>query len=184
MFADRLRAKDFTVEDVAHRLALPLVEQEHYAKGMSHTSVFTHGLFDDLGALLGVATWLPPTKPAAISVDPEGWQKVLALSRLVIAPGVPKNACSFVMARSIALIRRDGRFRSLVSYADSAQGHTGAIYRLSGWTYMGKTKPTAYWVDPKTGRMVAALSTKTRTVQEMREREVMRCAGVTLSTSS
>ena len=94
----------------------------------------------------------------------------MALSRLAIHPTVPKNACSFTMARSIELIRRDGRFRSLVSFADSAQGHTGHIYRASGWTYCGVTVATPLWVDPLTGAMRSIKATRNCTVAEMRER--------------
>jgi hypothetical protein len=163
----KFRKSEWFVEDVPIAQAKELVEKYHYARGASHTRVFTHGLYDDLGGLYGVAWWLPPTKPACMSVNRLEWKRVLSLSRMVVVPGVPKNACSFLLARSTDLIRKDGRFNSLVTYADQSQGHTGHVYRAAGWTYMGKSSVTPRWIDPTTGRQVATLATKTRTKAQM-----------------
>lgn len=167
-YAGRLQSKDYSVESISYRSAYDFVEEFHYAKGMSNTCVFAHGLFDDLGALVGVAVWLCPTQRVCKTVDPDSWKRVISLSRLAIHPNVPKNACSFLMSRSIALIRKDGRYRSLVSYADTARGHTGLIYRASGWSYMGMTVATPLWIDPISGKMHGIKATRTRTVDEMR----------------
>lgn len=169
-YLNRLRANDYSVEPIAHPMARAFIERHHYAKGMSKTHIYSHGLFDDLGQLLGVAVWLCPTPVVCRSVNPTDWMRVIALSRLAIHPVVPKNACSFLMARSIKLIKADGRFSSLVSYADTSQGHTGLIYRASGWTYMGMSKATPMWVDPMSGKMQARKATWTRTADQMRER--------------
>lgn len=168
-FEGRLRSANWTVEPCDHGHAIDLIAQFHYAKGGSHTAIYTHGLWDEIGGLFGAALWLCPTKAACLTVDPDDWKQVISLSRLVIHPSVPKNACSFLIARSIRLIRRDGRFRSLVSYADTSQGHTGLIYRASGWTYMGMTKATPRWVDPITGQQRSQYSSKNRTTEQMRK---------------
>lgn len=169
-YVDRLKASDYSVEPVAHALSRVFIERHHYARGMSLTSIYSHGLFDDLGQLLGTAIWLCPTPGACRTVNPADWKSVIALSRLAIHPSVPKNACSFLMARSIKLIKEDDRFSGLVSYADTAQGHTGLIYRAAGWTYMGMTKATPIWIDPISGKMQARRATWTRTADQMRER--------------
>lgn len=144
-----------------------LVRTYHYAKGGSNTAVYTHGLFrkgDE--APYGVVWWLPPTRIAAESVNKEDWRKVLSLTRMVVVPRVPKNACSFLLSRSVKAIRRDGRFVSLVTYADESQGHTGGVYRASNWQYVGRTGPYQKWQDAA-GRQVATLATKTRTKAQM-----------------
>lgn len=168
-FDRRFRGNQYSVEPIAHSAAHDFIKSYHYTKGMSNTAIFTHGMYDDLGALMGVAVWLCPTMRACKTVDPEDWKRVVSLSRLAVHPLVPKNAGSFLIARSIDFIRRDGRYRSLVSFADSSQGHTGHVYKASGWTYMGPTAATPYWVDPKTGRMMSVKVTRNRTVQEMRD---------------
>jgi len=101
-YQDRLNKNDWVVRPIDIDTARFLVEKYHYAKSATNTRVYTHGLFrkgQELFDLfcVGVAWWLPPTKNAAISTYPEGeWQKVLSITRLVVAPNIPKNACSFL----------------------------------------------------------------------------------------
>lgn len=167
---DVLRAKDWMVRPVSLSTARELVTRLHYAKGGSNTATYCHGLFkrgtdffDEY--CLGVAWWLPPTKSAALATYPERWQGVLSLSRMVIDPSVPTNACSFLLSRSMKLIDR-AAWPCLVTYADEGQGHTGAIYRAANWQYAGLTKPEAMFTI--NGRMVSRKAgPKTRTRAEM-----------------
>jgi len=163
-----LRREAWFVADISARDARDFIVQPHYSEGATHTRVYTHGLFRRGEEMLyGAALWLPPTRVAAESVNKEHWTRVLSLTRLACHPDAPKNAASFLLAGSIKRIKRDGRFASLVTYADDRMGHTGAIYRASNWEYVGKTKPTPAWVDPNTGKQVARKSTKSRTNQQM-----------------
>lgn len=167
---DRLRAEDWYVADVELSKAREMVRTFHYAKGSSRTAVFSHGLFRrEDNFLCGCALWLPPTKVACQSVNKEQWKRVLSLTRLVVLPGTPKNACSFLLSRSMKLMKKDGRFISFVSYADESQGHSGLVYKACNWTYVGRTAPTPRWVDPATGRQVAVKSTVSRTKKQMEE---------------
>jgi hypothetical protein len=146
-----------------------MVRAEHYSKGCSNTAVYAHGLYrrQDM-KLSGVALWLPPTRVACESVNKPQWKRVLSLTRLVILPDVPQNGATFLMARSIRLIKQDKRFCSLVTYADESQGHAGTIYKAGNWAYVGRTGPYPRWVTVD-GRQVASLATKTRTKAEMLE---------------
>jgi hypothetical protein len=163
-----LRREDWLVDDISARDARDFIVQHHYSKGASNTRVYSHGLFRRGEEMLyGAALWLPPTRVAAESVNKEQWTRVLSLTRLACHPDAPKNAASFLLAASIKRIKRDGRFVSLVTYADDRMGHAGAIYRASNWEYVGKTKPTPAWVDPNTGKQVARKSTTSRTNQQM-----------------
>ena len=165
---ERLQKKDWCVRDISLRQCRDFICEYHYSKGCSNTRVYSHGLFkkgDD--TLYGAAMWLPPTKVAAQSVNKQQWQKVLSLTRLACRPDAPKNAASFLMAASIKLIGNDGRFVSLVTYADVRMGHTGAIYKATNWEYVGEMKGSPAWIDPKTGRQVARKATISRTKQEM-----------------
>lgn len=163
----RLFKQAFSVADAPLKDAQAMVVAHHYAKGGSNTAVYVHGLYRMDGMLVGVAWWLPPTRVAAESVNREEWKRVLSLTRLVILPDEPVNAASFLIGRSIRLIRAEKRFVSLVTYADESQGHTGSIYRATNWTYVGRTGPYPRWVDPKTGRQVACKATKNRTKAQM-----------------
>lgn len=167
--ADRLDANQWAVRSIPLSVAQGLVRMHHYAKGGANTGVFVHGLIcKATDEVHGVAWWLPPTRVACESVNPDNWRGVLSLTRMVITPGTPKNACSFLLARSVKLIRKDGRFVTLVTWADEGEGHTGGVYRAANWMYLGANTGDERWVDPSTGRHVAKKSAgKSRTVSEM-----------------
>lgn len=169
-FEGRLRKSDFDVRSISLATAQSLVRAYHYSAGGANTATYRHGLFkkgDIFDAeCLGVAWWIPPTKSAALATYPENWKGVLSLSRLVIAPGVPKNACTFLLARSRKLIDRK-LWPCLVTYADEWQGHRGTIYKADNWREVGKTSPEATFVLD--GRMVARKAgPHTRTRAEMK----------------
>jgi hypothetical protein len=86
---------------------------------------------------------------------------------MAVAPGVPKNACSFLLGRSCRIIRAERRFLSLVTYADAWANHDGHVYRACGWQEIGRQKGNDKWIEPQTGRQVSILSTKSRTHLEM-----------------
>ena len=165
----KLKKSEWFVSPIEHKDARAFIEEHHYAQGCSHTSVYRHGLFkvSEPEKLMGCVIWLPPTKPAAMSVNKEKWRQVLSLTRMAVRPECPRNACSFMLSRSVKMIRKDGRFVSLVTYADERVGHDGLVYRASNWTYIGKMKGSPSWIDPKTGKQVATQATKTRTKQQM-----------------
>lgn len=165
----QLRKKFYEVRDANFQEAKSLIEEHHYAGGCSNTNVFCHGLYHiDSPRLLGAAIWLPPTKNAALATYNGDWRSVLALSRLVIVPEVPNNGASFLIGRSVALIREDGRWECLVTYADERVGHTGTIYKATNWEYIGKTPKYTNWVDAD-GNLVSRQATKSRKNEEMRQ---------------
>ncbi len=165
-----LRAADYEVRPAPPSAAKRFVADHHYSKGSSHTCVYAHGLYargtNDPDALLGAALWLPPTRRAAESVNRDDWRRVLALSRLAVHPDLPTNAASFLMGRSIRVIRAERRFSSLVTYADEFMGHLGAIYLATNWVFVGTSRPIPRWEDTA-GRQVATLATRSRTSAEM-----------------
>lgn len=166
----RLHKGEWLVRPVDVGVARRLVERFHYAEGAPNTRTYLHGMFR-VGAdlfdeqCLGVAWWLPPILNAAKSTYPVNPAGVLALSRLAISPEVPANAASFLLARSRKLLDRE-RWPALVTFADTSQGHTGAIYRADNWTYDGETRPEALY--KLNGRQVSRkIGAITRTHAEM-----------------
>lgn len=163
------RKEDWEVRDAPFREGRQMVLDNHYSRGGSNTYVYMHGLYHRrFGNLCGIAWWLPPTKVACVSVNPGDWTKVLSLTRLVIMPWVPLNGATFLLGRSIRLIRQARRFKSLVTYADESQEHTGTIYKASNWQYVGRTGPYPRWLSVD-GRQVSPKATVNRTAQEMRD---------------
>lgn len=147
-----LRKEDWEIRDISQKEALALIRAYHYAGNGPNTASYRHGLFSRGSDIpVGVALWLPPppqgAKSAAIDAGIDDWHKVISLSRLAIAPEVPSGAASYLVGRSMRRIRRDRRYSVALTFADEYQGHEGAIYRATNWTYMGLTKPYWTWVD-------------------------------------
>jgi hypothetical protein len=66
--------------------------------------------------------------------------KTWELARLFILDDVPKNAETWLIAKSVKFIKAnypDVEF--LVSYADPSAGHEGTIYKAANWKEDGKT---------------------------------------------
>lgn len=168
----RLKKSEWIVKPISIGTAYKLIKHFHYAGSATKTGVYVHGLFKvgeeyPESKCKGVAWWLPPTKNAAIATYPEGeWTKVLSLTRLVIAPDVPKNACSFLLSRSMKMIHSK-TWECLVTYADTWQEHTGTIYKATNWEYMGLTKPSAVFQDEDGKMMGKKRGARNLTTQEM-----------------
>ena len=145
--SDHLHATEWRVTPCGHSTAVVFIESIHYAGGAPNTSVATYTL-RHIGdsRIYGVALWLPPTRPAAESVDPTNPRGVLALSRFCIAEGVPTNGASFLLGRSMQLLDR-ATWPTLLTYADTLYGHTGAIYRATNWTCLGEVPGSDAWVS-------------------------------------
>jgi hypothetical protein len=110
---------------------------------------------------------MPPTRVCAESVRGDDWRAVLSLSRLVVVPGEPQNAATLLIGGSVRLIRRDRRWRSLVTFADEGVGHTGVIYKATNWEYVGLARRRAPWLTAE-GMQVSEKAKTSRTVAEMR----------------
>jgi hypothetical protein len=164
-----LKKDEWEVRPIDLHVAYDLVRLFHYAKSGSNTATFLHGLFrrSDWLNCCGVAWWIPPTKSAAIATWDGDWRRVLSLSRLVITPEVPTNGASFLIGESIRLIREDGRFECLVTYADEWRGHTGNIYRATNWEYLGLTSKETTFVTTDGALVARKAGGHTRTRSEM-----------------
>jgi hypothetical protein len=148
--AERLRSDDWDVWTVPHHgEAMQMIRQWHYSSSCPNTSTYRHGLYRNttLTTCHGVALWIPPTATAARAIACDDWRGVLSLSRLVVDPDVPKNGASFLLGASMRLIDRE-RWPVLVTYADTNQGHTGAIYRATNWTEHGPVPAGDVWEMP------------------------------------
>lgn len=167
----KFRKADYLVKSISHDTAVAFIQKNHYAKSASLTSVYSFGLFEKHKDFfedwcVGVSLWMPPTKNCAKSVF-DNWTKVLTLSRLAIKSDIPKNACSFLLGQSRKLIKKDNRFKCLVTFADTSQNHLGTIYKADNWEYLGLTKPTPVWVNEKGEIKGAKRASKNLTKDEM-----------------
>jgi len=168
-----LRSVDWEVRTIPeHGEVQRLVRAWHYAQGVPNTSTYRHGLYR-AGVILhgdahGATLWIPPTRSAAVAlVGEDHCEGVLACSRLVVDPELPTNGASFLLGRSMRLIDRD-RWPVFVTYADTAQGHTGAIYRATNWTCDGPVAAGDTWTNDHGQQRGRKRGGTTMTVDEMR----------------
>lgn len=132
----------YSVQDIKNKEAHPFLLNIHYARRIPSIS-HAYGLFngDDL---IGVVTYgTPPSSTLCRGVCGDSYQdKVLELNRLVLANN-EKNEASRLVAASLRLLPSP---RIVVSFADSAQGHTGYVYQATNFLYTGTS---ASFLDPK-----------------------------------
>lgn len=82
---------------------------------------------------------------------------------------------SMVISRGNEYIRtqaktKDGKpIKAIVSYADSAQGHGGSVYKASNATYLGEQPPRSVWAitDPKTKNTIEQPAIKKSTRERL-----------------
>lgn len=151
-------AAEWYIAPTNRDLAKAMIVEHHYAKSVSFMGVYIFGLFRRGETdLKGVAWWIPPAKASVDKYNPGGHKKTLALHRLVILPDVPTNGASFLIGRSIRLIKQAGVYDYLITYADTWQQHTGAIYKATNWEYRGLTAAKPVWITAD-GKQVSTLN--------------------------
>lgn len=146
---DKLHAAEWRVLPTNIEKSVNLVRDFHYIGNANHGVIYCFGLFrKDEYLPVGVSMWQLAGKGSVDKFNPDGNSTTLTLTRLVIMPDIPNNAASFLLGRSIRFIKKDNKFNFLITYADTYQNHTGAIYKATNWQYMGMTNPEPVWIMP------------------------------------
>lgn len=113
--------------------------------------MITHafGLFAE-GNLIGVVTFgVPPYRTIQTGACPLEPNLVLELNRLWVDDIAPRNTESWFVSRALKLMPP----AIIISYADTAAGHAGYIYRAlnfyyAGWTDMDRKTPRFHYHVP------------------------------------
>lgn len=141
--------------------AAELVVANHYLHRRPPIS-FAFGLWSGADCLhplaaelVGVITFgTPASRHMLLSACPSDPSCVIELNRLWVHDSQPRNTESWFVARALAMLPP----RIVLSYADTAQGHAGYVYRAlnfyySGWTDMERKTPRFdYVVEGKHSR--------------------------------
>lgn len=109
-----------------------LFERHHAYGSCSTTATYAFGVYED-GVLVAGFAWQPPPFGCASSVLPHGG--VLSLSRMVAVPRGQRRLRHISNPLRMQMREIDrGRWPGLVTFSDSSLGHTGHVYKCSGWT--------------------------------------------------
>ncbi|MFD6035739.1 hypothetical protein ACFWHF_14530 [Streptomyces griseoincarnatus] len=139
------------VSPIPSNLARQVAETEHYLHRKPPVS-YAYGLHDG-GELVGIVTFgIPASRQLQQSVCPTNPDLVLELNRLWVADRMPTNTESWFVSRALRMLPA----RIVVSYADTAYGHHGGVYRAltfryAGWTDMDRKTPRFDYVSASGG---------------------------------
>lgn len=125
-----------------------MFERHHAYAGISSSTTYLFAVEEPRG-LVAAFAWQPPPPGAAKSVCPEAPQGVLALSRMVAVPKSDRvlRHISRPLRRQMRGMIDRTRWPVLVTYSDEGLGHTGHVYKCSGWQATSRNRRTQY-VDP------------------------------------
>lgn len=125
------------VRQISPKECHDLILNVHYAHRLPSIS-WAFGLFDG-DELIGCCTFGSPVSPSLCrGICGEEYKPLVKeLNRLVLKYNRP-NEASFLVSRSLKMLPRP---MIVVSYADTAQSHTGIVYQATNFLFAGTTKP-------------------------------------------
>ena len=118
------------------RTAKAILVREHYLHSMPGGTQLAFGVFNGYRLLGAVTLGVGPFNAHRL-VEGASPSDCLTLSRLWLSDELPKNSESRVVGVVLRALRRSTKVRFLLSYADPAAGHVGAIYQAADWIYTG-----------------------------------------------
>jgi hypothetical protein len=126
----------------------PLFEKHHGYRSAGGTATYCYAV-EEHGALVAAYTWQPPPLGVAKAVSPEAPYGVLSLSRMVAVPRAERELRHIskpLRVQMRTLIDRS-RWPVLVTFSDEGQGHTGHVYKCSGWQKTARAQRPVYEDD-------------------------------------
>ena len=130
--------------------AKDFIGKYHYLGYKPFRCSYAFGL--SCGILMGVSVYhglsAPETAVGAFGLQRNEQMGLWELGRLAVKPEFNgKNYGSFLIRRSIMLLRKQIQVKAVIAYADSTY-HNGAIYQAAGFTYCGLTdKKKDYFIN-------------------------------------
>jgi GNAT superfamily N-acetyltransferase len=120
----------------------PLVKEFHYLGLKPFRASFCFGLFVNNALLGGIAFHglsAPETAVGALGLHRTDQSGLWEIGRLVLRPEANgQNLGSFLIAKSIKLLRQQAHVRAIITYAEAPR-HNGGVYRAANFNYCGLT---------------------------------------------
>ena len=160
------KVQDLRIERVHNTVPDKIIRQQHYLRstpaGARYRFIVTTPTEYIVRRIVGAVL---VGRPVSRHQD-DG--RTLEITRFWMADECPKNSESYVLARILRFIRKEG-YQRVIAYADPKAGHTGTIYRAVGFVQAGMTKGGNWNTRPtcKAGRQ----GTKIRYVWKARRPE-------------
>ena len=139
------RAPDYRLVACGIEVVRDMCERYHGYGGAGNNATYAFCVMEQ-GLPVAAFSWQPPPPGAASSVCPEAPQGVLSLSRMVAVPKEMRslNHISKPLRRQMRQMIDRTRWPVLVTFSDESLGHTGHVYRCSGWQKTSSTRRPFY----------------------------------------
>jgi hypothetical protein len=148
----------FKIIQISKPQAAEIYQRFHYLGAKDFFHQFSFGASFE-GVLWGALTFAVPNPHSIDGLYKKHDQKgILEINRLAFQPKSPKNSCSRMISICIKLLKQRFPLRLLISYADTSQSHTGAIYKATGFRCHGLTDKKKDFIDSN-GKMVRKIKT-------------------------
>lgn len=155
-----MKIQDMIVVSVPVSSVRSFIERYHYSKSINGCKVSVcFALYHDddmVGAML-----FGPLSTTAWKRYGECEGDVVELRRLVCLDECPKNTESWFIAKALKVLKKVGKYKICVSYADPHHGHNGIIYQASNWNYHGTTAPDTLLQTPE-GKLYHSRALRTK----------------------
>jgi hypothetical protein len=140
--------KEITKKIIDHKDAELFISKYHYAGRIGRSGLNIGYFIKD--ELIAVIIYVSPTRQETALKQGYLYKEVLELSRLAIHPQYQvKNLASFILSKSIKIIKSINTIKCLVSFADLTYNHSGTIYKASNWIPDGEVQPDYWYADDK-----------------------------------
>ncbi len=133
---------DYTVSLCDRFEIRTFMEQYHYShniNGVMSTYCFKLCTID--GEMIGAAIFGNLGMANAWKKYGTSAQDVIELRRLVLIDATKRNAESYFIGAMLRWLRKNTELKTVVSYADPNNGHTGVVYRASNFRHVGMSAP-------------------------------------------
>ena len=127
----------YSVKVSSRKEVEPIIMNNHYAHRMPMIQ-YAYKLVDRDDNMVGIITYgIPASHSLVIGVSgKENQQYVIELNRLWTIDGLPRNALSYFVSKSLKMIGN----HIVVSYSDTGMHHNGFIYQATNFYFTGQTK--------------------------------------------
>jgi len=110
------------------------IEQWHYSKSINGCIAdYCFALIDNHGEMKGALFYGRMAMANQWKRFADCESKVIELRRLACVDDTPKNAESFLIGRSLRMLKKTSHAKVVVSYADKEHGHSGVVYKASNF---------------------------------------------------
>lgn len=147
------------INKITIKQARVLLSKHHYLQSCSNNAS-CFGAFEN-NTLVGVVAFqIPCSEKIRENVfGIEHKQYIIELGRLCLDPTCQAKA-SQVVSKAITALQEyrqqqnKPKYKAIISFADTSQGHHGGVYQAMSWLYCGTTrKYTTYYID-QTGKII------------------------------